>query len=46
MKTKDSIRRFLWRHFPDIHSLLWGDRLNEEEAKGLEKLIDKKEEEK
>ena len=44
MKTKNSIRRFLWHHLPSIHSLLLGDRLNEEEAKDLVKLIDKKEE--
>lgn len=44
MKMKTSIRRFLWSYLPSIHAMLYGDRLNEEEAKDLVKLIDKKEE--
>lgn len=43
MNTKRSIRRFLWRHFPSLHSLIYNNRFNKEEYQELmDLIIDKK----
>lgn len=39
MKAKATIRRFLWRHFPCVHAVLFGNHINNEEAGELVKLI-------
>lgn len=39
--TKASIRRFLWRYFPDLHEMIYG-HFNEEEYKELLDLISNK----
>jgi hypothetical protein len=43
MITKTTIRRFLWHHWPNIHSLIYNDDLNEEEKKELIDFIQGKE---
>lgn len=35
MITKASIRRFLWRHCIDLHSMIYKDKFNEEEKADL-----------
>jgi len=41
MITKASIRRFLWRHCIDLHSMIYKDKFNEEEKKELIDFIEK-----
>ena len=41
MITKASIRRFLWRHCIDLHSMIYNDKFNEEEMADLIDLIEK-----
>ncbi len=41
MKAKATIRRFLWHHFPDVHAVLYGNHVNNEEAGELVKLIER-----
>ena len=36
---KTSIRRFLWRHFPGLHSIIYNGKFNKEEYKELMDLI-------
>lgn len=42
LTTKASIRRFLWRHFPNLHEMIYG-YFNEEEYKEMLDLISNKE---
>ena len=42
LNTKASIRRFLWRHFPNLHEMIYG-YFNEEEYKEMLDLISNKE---
>ncbi len=42
MNTKRSIRRFLWRHFPGLHSLIYNNRFNKEEYQELIDIISNK----
>lgn len=43
MITKASIRRFLWRHCTDLHSMIYKDKFNEEEIADLINMISNKE---
>ena len=42
LTTKASIRRFLWRYFPNLHEMIYG-YFNEEEYKEMLDLISNKE---
>ena len=41
MITKESIRRFLWRHCYDLHYLIYKEKFNEEEYQELIERIKK-----
>ena len=43
MITKASIRRFLWHHCADLHSMIYKDKFNEDEKADLIDLIFNKE---